>query len=489
MRKKGKSVELVVMMFILATTAICLLVWPTSVVTVAAAGVLAVLGASLAIELFFGRRPMSLTAGMSVALMAGYGGGAFNTFLSLYATGVDPFRVIAIPVSYVAYGFLMVYLASIMLLLAMLFEPPLFRSSDQIVMSRKLERFLWVATLLIAIAYYHGDISYQGTTVEAGTARVSILGMIVSSLPFIVLPLIASGIAQTRGWQKRRMIFLTLLLIIMIFPLGRRSLFYSLFIAAFTVLNLSGRKYRITTKQIFFIVSLLVSLIIISNYLFIAIRLSMDEINSRQKGNYLNAALVDVIPRTVETVLYRPDQVMDYLSDNLRTRTFVVGYLALLGRGGITAKPMLGQDALFCVQLITPDIFYKLAGSDKTEIRRTGSEETLINERFGLPVYDDANSVLTAGFADFGLLGVALYPLLICAIPRILLWMCDAAFEPLVGTSWRLLLLMVYFQTEVEMDGYLGCFRDMAYVAVLWSLVGALPYLAASTSPKSVEVA
>jgi len=180
---------------------------------------------------------------------------------------------------------------------------------------------------------------------------------------------------------------------------------------------------------------------------------------------------------------------MDYLSDNLRTRTFVVGYLALLGRGGITAKPMLGQDALFCVQLITPDIFYKLAGSDKTEIRRTGSEETLINERFGLPVYDDANSVLTAGFADFGLLGVALYPLLICAIPRILLWMCDAAFEPLVGTSWRLLLLMVYFQTEVEMDGYLGCFRDMAYVAVLWSLVGALPYLAASTSPKSVEVA
>ena len=468
---------ILIMISLVVMTMLGLLIMPGAGMVIAASAVLSAVGIFLAIDLLLGRRTMRLTWVLAVALMAGYGGGALNTFVSFLLSGSDPFQGIDVPVNYIAFGFVMVCMASAILLAVGFVESPLFGPGDQIQFSKQIERFVWVSALLVLPAMMHGDLGYEGAAVQAGSRRVSAFGMLVSGLPFLSLPLVSVGLMQTKGSHRLRLIALFIAQAILIFPQGRRVLFYSLLVSIYVVVNLAGRKIHVRAGQVVGVLLIAALLGAASNYVFAATRLAMDETNAKVKGGTLNASLVDGIPKVLETIFYAPQSVMQYLSDTLRTRTFVIGYISLLGRGGNIPPPMLGQDALFAVQIGIPDIFYTLVGADKTNIRKMEFEEFLINEHFGLPVYDDANSILTAGIADFGLIGIMAYPVLLCILYRIFLSSCNLLFEPFVGTAWKLIAMNLYLQTEVGLDGYLSLFRSMLYFAVIWSLIRAIPDL------------
>jgi hypothetical protein len=136
---------------------------------------------------------------------------------------------------------------------------------------------------------------------------------------------------------------------------------------------------------------------------------------------------------------------------------------------------MWGSDAAFSVETVIPDFFYTVFGLDKSPVRNINSEEGLANEHFGLPLYDDANSILTAGIIDFGIAGVILYPVLICFGFRAFLHGVHIGFGE-EGKFLAILSIMpLFISTENGLVAYLGSFRNVAFLLIPWALIHALP--------------
>jgi len=462
------------MINLLLVTAFLLLGFHGSMAVFLASAVATACGAEIFYLLAAGRYQTRLTWFLAGSLLLGYGSGTVNTMLSFALSGYDGLLVVGIPKNYVAYAVQLVLLASAALLAAGHFEPPFICPRHLVRMSWKQERFLWIAVAFSALAYWHGDLSFEGSIVEAGTYRNSIFASLAAGMPGICLPLSAIGIVQARGRQRIRFILLGLLAALMLFPMGRRAVFYPLAIAIFAALRLSGWQPRFSAARKGMIAVSLLAVMGLSSFFFLSLRTSVNQSGSNH-GVYRNGSLLAAAPILIENLLTNQSAMASQVGENMQSRTFIIGYLALLARGGDTPSPMMGSDAAFSVKIAIPDMVYSFFGIDKTPLRQINTEEGLANEHFGLPVYDDANSILTGGLIDFGLAGVIAYPLLLCLLFRGLLYVTKTLIN-IEGEIFAILfVLSALLQTEYELSAYVAGIRGLILMIFIWTLLYWLP--------------
>ena len=426
--------------------------------------------------MMIGSYRVRLTWLMAAGLLLGYGGGTFNTMLSFGLTGYDPLAAIGHDRHWVAYAMMLVFLACAALLVVGHMEAPLFDEGKTLVLDWKMERFLWLAAIAVAIGFLHGDLGFGGASTEVGTGRLKALGGILSPVLSVIPPLVTIGILQSRGWRRARFSVLMALCFFGLLPLGRGNMFYVLVVCAFAALRLSGWKPpRISGgKKILAMVSFLV-LMVVTNFVVMALRMASYEIQRDKSSEMVSGSLSDMVPASIKILNTNSTGVSSELANNLRERTFVIGYLSLLAHGGNTPQPMWGSDAVFSVETVIPDLFYSIFGLNKDPVRNINSEEGLANEHFGLPVYDDANSILTAGIIDFGIAGVILYPIIICFFMRGFFQGVRIVF----GEEGRFLailcLMSLFIGTEIELVTYIGSVRGVIFLLIPWALIHSLP--------------
>jgi hypothetical protein len=463
-----------VMIDVLLVMSFLLLGFHGSVAVFVASVVAAACGAAIYFLLAVGKYQTKLTWILAGTLLLGYGAGTMNTMVSYALSGYDGLVAQGIPKQWVAYGMLLVMAASAALLAAGYFEPPFISARHIVQMTWKQERFIWIAAAMVAVAYWHGDIGFEGTAVESGTYRNSAFASVVTGFPSLCLPLATIGIVQSAGRRRIRFIALALFMLLALFPMGRRALVYTVLVAVFSILRLSGWQPRLSTARMVQTAVALLVLASLSNLFFMALRLATYTVGPRQ-SIYRNGSLMDAGPILIENLLTNQQGVLSKIAENLQNRTFLIGYLSLLAKGGDTPSPMLGSDAAFAAQITIPDVFFSFFGVDKTPLRQINAEEGLANEHFGLPVADMANSILTAGVIDFGFPGVIAYPLLLCLLYRFFLH----AIKPLINVEGEIVgvlaILVIFLNTESELAVYFGGLRGYIILMAVWALIYSLP--------------
>jgi hypothetical protein len=398
--------------------------------------------------------------------------------------GLDAVAVAGIDRRYIAYGLVLVFLGCVSLLFAGIFETPLLVDGAVIEVDYRIERFIWLNLAMVAIAYLHGDFSYTATNFQAGGDKVTPLAALAMPGAAAILPLASIGFMQSSGLRRFRFGILMLFGVGAVVPISRRDLFYAVLISVFCVLRLSGRKIHVSGLRRVSLSIILVSTLIVLNVFFLGLRTAATEDARKESGQ--KATLAEGFYAARNGLLKNPRLLMMYVGENLEKRAYVVGYLSLLARGGRDFQPMMGRDAEFAIEMTIPDELYKLTGSSKDPIRDIVAEEGLANEHFGLTVTDEANSILTAGYIDFGLIGVLLYPPILCAVSRWFLSLTSQFFSPEVSAVILVLVLSELIRTDEELKGCVSDLRNLAILAVICAIVFAVPRL--SRTEKAVPM-
>lgn len=418
----------------------------------------AAMGAWLLWSILAGRRYMRFTLMLAAGLMVGFFGGMAVVCLS---AGVGR---ISVRPEWIAYTLTMVCVGVIPLLAASALEGPIVSEDDAFWVSSRLEFMLWILAGLTGAAIASGNLAFSGA-VEQGPTRDTVLGSLGASAATLLLPFAAMGFVQYSGFRRIRFFLIGFMGAAGCIMQGRRWLAYPILLSVFAVSQLSAVKLKLSAMRKALLFAVCIGLLFAASFVFTALRSAMLQslggLGSHSLGSIINAAEA--------TSLTDPGGVIDQIRSNLSARPAnLVHYLSLLSRAGNHPEPLYGQDALFAFRIATPDWLYTHLGGNKDVIREIESEEGLANEHFHIPIYDDANSVLSAGFIDFGWAGIVLYPLMLCAFYRLIL--NGAGFLPTEGRMLLIFgLLFELIQAENELSGYIKGARNIGILLVIWA--------------------
>src|SRR5271169_83537 len=137
---------------------------------------------------------------------------------------------------------------------------------------------------------------------------------------------------------------------------------------------------------------------------------------------------------------------------NVRKRTFVLGFFADVLEGSSRSTPALGGDLVGLASMAVPRVLYP----DKVGF----GEEGLVDETFGLTYGDAANSILTGGATEFGLLGVFVYPLFAVWLMRFSIEILARFLKPLPVSIVALGAIFMLLQTEDTITTYWVTIRN-----------------------------
>jgi len=155
------------------------------------------------------------------------------------------------------------------------------------------------------------------------------------------------------------------------------------------------------------------------------------------------------------------------LTENLRDRTFIIGYLSELLAATSTHAPLYGEDALLCLKLSIPSVLYP----NKSAALDVGAEEVIANPQFGLPVDDEANSLLTSGVSDLGVIGAFMYPVLISLVASVFLRALSKRVPEIVKLVIVLMFATVMIQSEKGLVEYFDLLRQtVVFVLLCWPI-------------------
>ena len=153
---------------------------------------------------------------------------------------------------------------------------------------------------------------------------------------------------------------------------------------------------------------------------------------------------------------------------NAEKRTFVLGFFADVLEGSSRRTPGLGRDLAEYVGSVVP----RAINPNKD---LSFNEEAFADELFGLTYGDSANSILTNGAVDFGLLGVIAYPLLIVVIMRVSIEAFSRLLPPLPMAIIILGAIFTVLQTETATSAYFVSIRNEIIFAIVLFTYTRLP--------------
>jgi hypothetical protein len=252
-----------------------------------------------------------------------------------------------------------------------------------------------------------------------------------------------------RSAGKSRM-FLTVLavsLLVCQFGAGRRIVWFSSIAYAMVALLIVRPKSLLGLRGLLILAISLLAVQALSTF-YIAMRMAS---YSLRQNSSANISVLQLVPKAIDIYLYdERGELKDKLRENYKTRTFVLDYLTLICQRELIFAPLHGDDFYRGIVVATPRAFYP----NKFRDEFFEAEEPLINPRLGLPVWDASNSILTAGAADFGSVGIFIYPLALSLLYSFMLRVVNRFARPLVVFPTSIVICQVLLSAETDVSGY-----------------------------------
>jgi len=261
---------------------------------------------------------------------------------------------------------------------------------------------LLVTAGAMVVAVATGNLGFQSSQgAEEGSQLVSPLGAVVFSAMSPMMACAVFAFATAKNGRMRTIAFaLCLLLMLVLMLQGRRIFMYSMLIAVIAFFGARGAKQFFTVKSLFLLLGVALVVMGTSRFYF-AMRMA-------QWNAGPNPGIIRLAQDGLDIVLNADKEGLDQrISENQGTRTFIIGYLAELIDGVETHRYVGGGLLELDLATAAPTAIWP----GKWKILVQGSEEGICHPVVGLPGWDAANSVLTAGMCDFGWAGMMIYPL------------------------------------------------------------------------------
>jgi len=454
---------------ILTFTALVSWIASTELAMVAASAVASVAALYMLWDWLVREGPTRFSTLLAITLLLGYGLGALNTWLTLPRGNLSLADFLGTDEGVLARGMAGVLLSTVPLcFFGELYERPLFGRGFRLPLDQHTYVLIGLGTLATGIGFMTGSLGYMGAQGVYGQ-QLSVSAALLSWLfpPFTALT-IAIFIATPRGPAKLFSGACMLVLLVFVMAIGRRNVIYTAMVALFS-LRLAGYRIKGTFFKKALILLMLTGFVAVGVTVFMLVRLAGYE-NPNDPSTLS-------LPHRAETAwnwvkdgsaLSRATEANER---NAEKRTFVLGFFADVLEGSSRRTPALGRDLAGYTSEAIPRVF----NPDKD---LTFGEEAVADEQFGLTYADAANSIITNGAVDFGLLGVIIYPLLIVAIMRICIKAFSGFLPALPMSIITLGAIFTMLQTETSTSNYLVSIRNEIIFAVILFIYTRLPKFA-----------
>ncbi|MPY70076.1 MAG: hypothetical protein GEU92_08315 [Alphaproteobacteria bacterium] len=283
-----------------------------------------------------------------------------------------------------------------------------------------------IALLVMAQVYClaTGIISYQGTGHIGNAGELPYAGNLVIALS---IPLSGAcgwilGRPELRANRMLLCVTLGAVPVQILFNLcfGRRVILFQMLI--FLVCFVWARRRGFTVKQTVAMGLIALPLIFIFWNVFLAMR--MDRY-SDLRGERRD--IFDRLNTTAELMENNWEVIAKNQEQNVVTRVFVIGYLSDLMASNRPAPFFLGRQ--LATELVSSIPRVVLPGKvDIIASLKAGEGE--INEQFGLPNQDRAESAIIAAYVDFSWFGLVLYPIVIAVLGAAFAYLSNVSASP-----------------------------------------------------------
>jgi hypothetical protein len=450
---------------ILAVAAFVSWIVGTELAMVAAAAVASVVALYMLWDWLLREGPTRFSTLLAITLLLGYGLGAVNTWLTLPRGNLSLANFLGSDEGVLARGIAGVLLSAVPLCsLGELYERPLFGREFRIPLDQHTFVLLVLATVATGIGFVTGSLGYMGAQVTGEQLSVSV-ALLSWLFPPLTALTVAIFVATPRGPAKLLAGTCMFAMLAFVMVVGRRIVIYT---AMETLLALRLTGYRL--KGSFFkktlILLMLAGFVGVGVTVFMLIRLAGFE-NPND-------------PSTL-SLAHRAETALSWVKDgsalsratvanqsNAQKRTFVLGFFADVLEGSSRRTPGLGRDLAEYVGSVVPRVI-----NPNKDL--SFGEESFADELFGLTYGDAANSILTNGAVDFGLLGVVAYPLLIVLIMRVSIEALSRFLPPLPMAIIILGAVFTVLQTETATSAYFVSIRNEIIFAIVLFLYSRLP--------------
>lgn len=306
-----------------------------------------------------------------------------------------------------------------------------------------------------------GRIGFMATVSDDGGKSVSPIAVfaLLLATPAGALAL-SVALRISRSAFSLGLIAISILLLLLQFGLGRRTFVFSAVIYLLCILLVKRPKKLISFKNIVMLAAAMLAVYIVTMG-FYAMRLAAWSMSGRGNQNY---SVMELIPKAIEVYSQdRRGRLEAKSAKNVKMRTFVLEYLSEISKGVSEREPLYGEDLHRALIVATPSLFYP----SKIQDNLFEPEEPLINPAFGLPVFDGPNSILTAGAADFGVVGMFLYPFVFCVTLSALLRGAYRYAPPIVGLLFGLFICQLVLNVETDIAQCLASLRSIIPVVLI----------------------
>ncbi len=395
---------LLVMPSILVATGLFCFAAETDFAFITGAVVLGGVAIYLLLDLLGRRQPLRVSTVFASTFGLAYGVGSANTWFTLPRGDETLGDFLHISTPQLTYAMASI-LGVIALLLALgeLYETPIFGEDFELEFNNRSVVFLTLGTGLLAGAYATGSISFMGGGNELGHVSA-----ITSLAVWLASPLLAFAVCValnvkgrfTRNYAR----VLSAVLFAMIFPFGRRVLFFSIVLA---IVGLRLGRYRIPFSPLkkTVLLGLLATVLYFTSIGFFYLRIAGYSLVRPTLVQRVSAALQLAKDKSYS-------EIKQSFAENVQRRTFVLGFLAQIEDYSRTMPTGHGHDLAEQLQLGLPSLLF-------AEKDLYYTEEAYTDELFGTSYTDEANSIFSAGAVDFGLWGVFFYPLMVVVVFRV----------------------------------------------------------------------
>ncbi len=428
---------------------------------IVAACVLAAVAAYLMFDLLGRRAPLRVSTVLGATLGLAYGLGTANTWFTLPRSDYTLGDFMHINTPDLAHAIASVCVSvALLLTLGELYEKPIFGEEFELHFNNRVVLFLTLGTIVLGLSFAKGSTGFMGGAAGEGV-DIGHVGYLASLSEWLSGSLLALSVCVTLNIKGRfSQLYtrgLSILLFLMVFPLGRRQMIYAIVLA---LVGLRLGRYKVPFSPIKKIVLLGV--------------LAMVVYFATIGFFYLRIAGYGMLHPTLEqriTAAFRLAKEKSYadikqqFAANVERRTFILGFLAQLEGYTDIMPGAHGEDLVNQAQLAIPSILFP----NKDVFF---SEEGLANETFGSNYIDEANSVLTTGAVDFGIWGIFLYPLGLVIMVRALFEFVGEVMPVFASSFVIIASFATLLEPEIAVTSYFLIYRNgLLFGSVVWFIM------------------
>ncbi len=441
-------------------------VWalPTNFMFVVGALVGGSVGIYVLIDIVFRSLPLRITTIYGMTVLLSYNLGSFYTWLTIPRGNLTLAEAFARePGSLGRAVAVCMVAAAILFATGELFERPIFGAEFCLTFGPGTLPVILLTTFLVLAAYATGRVGYGGGTVDEyghidPATQLTMWWFFPAYAYTVCAALNATGVA--RLIVGGMVVVQTIAMV----PLGRRQFAFSLLLAM--IASRLGRfRLRLPMYKRILLVTAAVVLVTAASVFFLYLRFA-----GWERGN-ANISTAERIESAFDLVSKKsPIEILELLGTNVSHRTFVLGFFSDLLEASQNSTPLLGKDLLYNLQSAVPSII----SSDKFGVGAYG-EETLANMQWGFSYRDEANSLITAGAADFGFLGVLFYPLAFCFLLRFAVEVAQYVVPLRLAVVLALAYVFQSLEAETVPLDYFLQIRSTILLAIIYYLLSRLP--------------